>query len=194
MPLDLGQTHLADLASWLGITPVSEEVLERHKREEVAKRPGDWLYHHHSVIPMAFFVIFVAAGASLMAALCAMKLSMWLFALGLVAMTIGAVIVMARLNDHRALGPAKWYEQTFTVPLGELHNYAPLAWTDAPASIQRVAYRILEHSTGDMKVVYGTLVQDSKIVDPYLTIRRGDQQIIIGIWDHTGIVAEAQEA
>jgi hypothetical protein len=66
---------------------------------------------------------------------------------------------------------------------------------DVPWEIRQLAAKILRfsNSNDDIKIVYGKLIQNYKVVDPYLVMRRGDDQIVLGIWDEHRIIHIASE-
>jgi hypothetical protein len=195
MPLDFGQPHLADLASWLGITPVPQEVLDQHKRNEVAKRPGNWLYRHDIALvlmPFGFGFALILTGIGLIVSM--LLLNVFVSAAS-VSFALATGFLACYINNLRVYGPAKWSEQVYRVSAPRYwpdNQVAFLEVIDAPASIKQLAYKVLQRGQGDMTLVYGTLTQDSWLVDPYLAIRRGNEQIVLGIWDDTGIIMEAE--
>jgi hypothetical protein len=202
MPLDLQQTRLADIASWHGITPIPNEVLEAHKAIEVEKRPGSWWFYHPHLANFAMRIGFMVAGACLSACVATMAIACtienWRIAAVSVCTGLACFLILKAILKTGAMtiqgakihGPARWEE--YLIPLYGLHH--------VPEPIHAIAARIMEgglrHSNirichSDMQVVYGKLVQDHVTVDPYLAIRRGDDQIVIGIWDDRGIIHQA---
>ena len=196
MPLDMQETRLADIASWLRIVPVPNEVLAAHKIAEVKRHPGSWWYRHAKlgtwVVVSTFLVsitgimvcfLFTAVGtryhhphqvfwsAGLMGLFFA--ISTWINVKG-----------FFRVRGVEAHGPAHWSE--FTVK-----GWPALRtrW-DIPQSMQETADIILR-AVPDVQIIWGKLIQDSVVIDPYLVVRRGDDEICIGIWDDRGIIHEA---
>jgi hypothetical protein len=197
MPLDLGQPHLADVASWVGITPVPNDVLEQHKRAEVAKRPGSWLYRYHAVasivLPLSFMGLVVATGFLLLMAIVTgyATVSLSMFGGAVAFLMIGIAFTRSEALSStglRVYGPARWHE--FAV-----YDLNALMNMDVPWEIRQLAAKILRfsNSNDDIKIVYGKLIQNYKVVDPYLVMRRGDDQIVLGIWDEHRIIHIASE-
>jgi hypothetical protein len=193
MPLDMQQTRLADLASWSGITPIPNQVLEQHKIAEVAKRPGSWWYHHPKLASCAAQLgILIAVLGGMISLMCAainigeghLLLAMTSVIVLAACITLGTVLTMRGIFTIAGMsiyGPAEWQEHTFDrVPYG----------LSVPEPIGKMARTILR-SGNDLSVVYGKLVQNHVTVDPYLVIRRGDDQIVLGIWDADRIIHQA---
>lgn len=191
MPLDMQHTRLADLASWSGITPIPNQVLEHHKIAEVAKRPGSWWYYHPVLASGAFqlgiLVALMGTITSLVALLIAMAGGHFLGTLGsalaVITCSFLAYVITARgifsREGMEIYGPAAWEEQEF--------DHVPFF---VPTTIKDMATAIMRDGN-DLTVVYGKLVQNHITVDPYLVIRRGDEQIVLGIWDGDHIIHQA---
>lgn len=188
MPLDLQQTRLADIASWHGITPIPNQVLEAHKAVEAAKRPGSWWFYHPHLANFSIRISFMLAGTCLSACTATLMIAItmwnWRVAVASVGVGLGCFLVLKAIVQAGAMtiqgarihGPARWEE-----------CYESLYFIDAPKPILDIATRIVRRDP-DLQVVYGRLVQDHVTVDPYLALRRGDDQIVIGIWDERGII------
>jgi hypothetical protein len=194
MPLDFSQPHLADLASWYGITPVPNDVLDRHKAVEVARRPGSWAYRHHLLanvlMPLGAMVSGVGIAFAMLSMVVAMALGhnnlvglYFLFGFGCFMVCCWILSSGALSRGVKVFGPAEWYERDIHVRWMP-HN-------GVPRSIANTAERIMADGHSDMRLVLGTLVQDYKVVDPYLVVRRGDEQIVLGIWDNNEIIEQA---
>lgn len=194
--LDMLQTRLSDLAAWHGVIPVANEVLERHIDAELRKNRGSWWYHHERLANFCMrgglLTSAVATGLSLWS--CAFCLfagqytaARWSALLTVLFFLVGWTIMRTGAMSLRGLdikGPAQWIESD------EDPRYVM-----APAPILDVAMRLMrENTTGDMHLIKGRLMQNHITIDPYLVIRRGDDQIVLGIWDDHGIIHQATVA
>lgn len=191
--LDMLQTRLSDLAAWHGVIPVPNDVLAKHKRAEVRKHRGSWWYHHPSLANFflrggvlassawtcifAYFSLYCLiterfATARVTAVLCVLSFY--------VCWTIVRSGAMS-IHGLKVRGPAEWIES-------DEH----LCYISAPSPIREIAIRLMrENTTNDMRLICGRLVQNHITVDPYLVIRRGDDQIVLGIWDDKHIIHQA---
>ena len=191
MPLDMNQTRLADLASWSGITPIPNEVLEQHKIAEVAKRPGSWWYHHpvlaNCAIQFGMLVALIGGVTGFSATLISMAEDHLAGSMGGATVTCACLLLGWGITRRGLLsregmeiyGPAEWEEQSL--------DHVPFF---VPQSIKEMAISVMRNGN-DLTVVYGKLVQNHITVDPYLAIRRGDEQIVLGIWDGYRIIHHA---
>jgi hypothetical protein len=191
MPLDMHQTRLADLAAWSGITPIPNDVLERHKIAEVAKRPGSWWYHHPVLVNCAtqlgLLVALLGGAVSSASSIIGMAegrplVSLVSALLACACIFLGFIISSRGLLSREGMeiyGPAAWEEQSL--------DHVPFF---VPRPIKEMANTVMRNGN-DLSVIYGKLVQNHITVDPYLAIRRGDEQIVLGIWDGDHITHQA---
>ena len=197
MPLDMQQTRLADLASWSGITPIPNEVLEAHKLAEVAKHPGSWWYQH-PILAATFFpftaLVSIMGGISCSFTMFICLLhdrlaSALLWGTGASACLIVGVIVVSMgifsRDGRKVYGPAEWQEHTYR----EVPIFVPRSIRQMAVEIMGYTYR--NRNGNDLSIVYGKLVQNHITIDPYLVIRRQDDQIVLGIWDDDRIIHQA---
>lgn len=186
MPLDMRQTSLADLATQVGVTPIANDLLERHKVAEIEKHPGSWIYAHSIYfeilfnIALTFAVLGTTTGVTLTFVCLFLDLrddALIPAVLGLVSFGIACVLISRQ--GYRTYGPGRWVETI-------------LSWrvflNDATIPKQaRDIVRLIGHDP-DVQIVKGELVRNSVVLDPYLVMRRGDEQIVIAVWDDVGIL------
>lgn len=186
MPFDgLSLNPLADVARSLGITPVPLDVLEAHKKAEVAKHPVSWFYKHPTIATFGPAVLtgFLFSSAMLLfLSIAASSLRVTL--LPLIPLSIGmlctAGIVLYRciMTFSGLNGPAYWIEK---YGLSD----------DVPTEIAHMARQIRRVLPGSYPMV-GELRQDQVVLDPYLVMCLDDQRIVLGIWDDKGIIQQAE--
>lgn len=204
MPLDGSQPKLVDVASWIGIKPVPASVLEQHKLAELAKHPGSWWYRHEKLADN--LINFGGLGLLLIAAFSLAGALIGPFYMGLttawgIFIPLGVVsfisfMGMVYLSDGvKVTGPARWEESEYAIR-GDFSLVRCLAALEMPPSIRETAIRIMNRDglgSGGLTLVYGKLMQESILLDPYLAIRRGDDMIVLGIWDGDTIIQEAAD-
>jgi hypothetical protein len=176
MPLDgshfviPAQEMLEAAAKAAGIEPLSPEVLDRHKQEQLRRHPASLAYRHHRPIELALAIVlvsgvigfFVLFSARLPIAGCAAG------AIGLLA-AVGPMLVPVR-------GPSRWRERAAT-DLLEVH----------PA-VREKALQLKQHFP-DADFVVGELFQDKVKLDPYLVAEFYGGRLVLGIWDGDRLIA-----
>ena len=190
--LDMLQTRLSDLAAWHGVIPVPNEVLEKHKRAEVRKHRGSWWYYHPSLANFFLRGGLLASSAStcIFAYLSFYCLLSERFATARIAAVLSVlsfyvcwkIVRSGAMSIHglKVRGPAEWFESEDALALA------------APLPIREIARHLMrENTTNDMRLICGRLIQDHVTIDPYLVIRRGNDQIVLGIWDDKRIIHQA---
>jgi hypothetical protein len=173
MPFDalVRTTHqnLPDALAFYGIEPVSDEVLVRHKREQMRLTRASFLVTWKPWMLLGTLVLGVAA----------YTVDGW--ETGIVAAISTMLFVMGRAmygGVRPLLGQGRWRE-TANVPY----------WV-APQPIRDVARDLLDHLP-EGKLIIGKLVRDEVVLDPYLLFEWRGEQVCLGIWDLDGIVAQS---
>lgn len=171
---------LAAELRWLGIVPIPNEVLERHKAAECEKHPATWWYRHQIVTRL---MLLGCLGGSSMFIGMAMNLRMmgasdhavipailgWMSLVCLVTMLFGV----------KMLAPARWEER-----------YG-IGMTRMPRELKLLVYEARQQIP-DSKVVIGILKQHEIVLDPYVVLERGTERMVLGIWDGDQIIAIAE--
>jgi hypothetical protein len=180
MPFDgLRNATLAERLTWMGITPVPDDVLERHKAAEVAKHPD-----RADQARVALTVVAVLSGAA-GGVLVGIDLSGHM---GVLAIPFGflitgwlTVVTLAMLvlsfQHVKLKGPAKWVERHHD------RQFIP----DPIWQVTREAFRHVPCS----HLIIGELIQDRVLLDPYLILCVGSERACLGIWDGETVIAIA---
>lgn len=189
MPLDalyaVETRTLADTVDRIGITPISRQVLDHHKKAQVAKNPGHWF------APYAHRYQDILAGLTISATVIAMANMVssgilgiighhWHIMIGCGVLSVMFFYAVYRLDalfmeSHKIKGPAKWRE------------FSPSTLTLVPTPIVDLA-AMIRNELPTATFIMGLLVQDNIVLDPYLIIRDGAEEAILGIWDESGII------
>ena len=192
MPLDMRETRLADLAAWHGVRPIPIDTLRAHVQSQLHKHRGSWWFRHAGLGTLLAIGCFLFSGmagiictfGAILAAHNHNGDAAGTWAVGLLAfwgictwITTKGFFSVAGVKVH---GPALWREY-------EVHS---LRTMDIPEPIRDKA-DVLWREVPDAKIVVGKLIQDSVVIDPYLVLRRGEDEICLGIWDDSGILHEA---
>jgi len=74
-------------------------------------------------------------------------------------------------------GKAQWVEK-------RLEHYQ---FGELPRPIRNALYPVLWHPR--MTLIYGELIQNRKVLDPYVIIQMDDEQACLGIWDDQRVIA-----
>jgi len=180
---------LAATVQHLGIAPVPHQILLAHKISQLHKYPGNWWFHHTALgsifVVISFFVSILFASGCLISAMMSVHAGDYDVALilavlgGAAAIIVNGILIPIALSK-KLKGPAIWIEHTgigmlTTVP----SSMAGLVW-----QIKTLLPRVI--------IVVGELRQESVSLDPYLLVRYGIEEIVIGIWDdETGVLYEA---
>lgn len=193
MPLDMRETRLADIASWHGVKPVPSDTLRAHIQTEFNKHRGSWWFRHPDLGTSLAIGSFLFSGMA-----------------GIVCVA-GTIIAAHNYNGDAAgiwgsgflvfWGICTWITTKGFFSVRGVKVYGPALWrefevyhlrttTNIPESIRDKA-AILLREVPDAQIILGKLIRDSVVIDPYLVLRRGQDEICLGIWDDTGILHEA---
>ncbi|MGE0224257.1 MAG: hypothetical protein AB7S57_13410 [Acetobacteraceae bacterium] len=187
MPFDvltniLPPARLSEVLVQYGLTPVSNDALERHKRAQLERfGPSFWYRHHHWLgIGLLVSIGCMAATAGLSSQAAPGSPIPPYLTLGwmvVVALLIGGGTIRLRSGSH-------WEERW--VPAAWLESY------DVPPSIAARA-RLLQRDLPGSTLIMGELMQESVLLDPYLVLEHRGERICLGIWDGDEVIAEMAE-
>jgi hypothetical protein len=169
---------LSEVLADRGITPVSKELLESHKRAQLERFAPSFWYRHQPLLPAALLgsVGCMAATGGLAQRLMpsGSAVSGWLTLawMCVIALLIGAGVFRVRAGSH-------WEERW--VPVDWLRDLG------VPEPIGLLA-RDLSRRVPESSVILGELLQEHVVLDPYLLLDCDGTQVCLGIWDEGGIV------
>lgn len=200
MPLDFTvRQTLTDELLYHGINPVPDLLLERHKQAEIDKHPADWGYRHHTVLTASIaataigsLVVFLGAVMQLIGTTIPSRAHLIvLFVSGaiILTMTIGMTIVERKQRRGgtigRFMGPAIWHETEVSYAAENMYKYV------IPHDLLTLA-RHAEAQIAGSTLVIGLLIQDTKLLDPYILLRTPLGEACLGIWDGGKIIHIAE--
>jgi hypothetical protein len=184
---------LTDAVRQLGIIPVPNEVLRAHKANELRKHPGSWWYHnqHLGTWLVTMGLLTSVLGFFGCVGLAVVQLSAFHYQSAFIdtgcaagAAIVFTILVLSDLGTIQGLsvkGPAIWHEHFGLYLLREFN--VPPSMADTVWRLRRLAPNAV--------VVVGELRQQSITIDPYVLLRDENNDVVIGIWDDTGIIHEA---
>jgi hypothetical protein len=173
---------LLDVLADLGVTPVSQDLLETHKRAQLERFAPSFWYRHQPLLPAALLgsVGCMAATGGLSQRMIGggSPLSGWLTLawMCVIGLLIGAGVFRVRAGSH-------WEERW--VPVDWL---ADLGVPEPIALLARDLCRLVPGSV----LILGELKQEYVVLDPYLLLDCDGTQVCLGVWDDGGIVACAE--
>jgi hypothetical protein len=193
MPLDVAGfpiqvSSLTDVLKSLGIAPIPREVLARHKKSEIKKHPAHWAAPILHLYRDSVAYIGTAFVCSIVAAIVVFTYDLvtWHLLLGTIlgpilmfVLPILMLFGMVVLDGIRisVKDKAEWVE-----------SKAILRGTDnIPCEIANLGKAILKEQP-TAAFVKGTLVQNNVTLDPYLIVKDGADEAVLGIWDDNGIL------
>ncbi len=166
-----------------GITPVSQEALEAHKRAQLERFAPSFWYRHQPLLPAALLGSVGCMAASGGVAQRMMPggspVSGWV-TLGwmcVIGLLIGAGVFRVRAGSH-------WQER-----------WVPADWLPdlgVPEPIARLARELCRHVPGS-SLILGELKQEHVVLDPYLLLDCDGDQVCLGIWYEGAVVACAAD-
>lgn len=170
---------LVDILADQGISPVSMEALAEHKRAQVDRFAPSFWYRHQAILPIALLgsvgCMATTGGLAQRALPGASPLPGWLT---LAWMCVIGLLIAAGVFRVRA--GAHWEER-----------WVPADWLPAlgvPPDVAVLA-RELMHKVPGAALILGELKQDYVVLDPYLLLDWDGEQVCLGIWDGSEIVA-----
>ena len=172
---------LHDILESEGITPVSMEALAEHKHAQQRKFTAGFWRQHPELLLLAFGLSVVGLVAS-------------------GALAKGVPGAVPALPSFMTVG---WMCVLMAVGLGLLNPRAGVHWEErlvganslgrlgVPAQIAELARRISKLAP-DSRLLYGELVRDRVVLDPYLLVIRGNELACLGIWEGNQVLARAE--
>lgn len=200
MPFDgLVQAHTVDLkrcsidallASY-SIEAVSQEALEQHKAEQVAKHPASLFYRRPSLHRLAVVLASVATLTSVAVFMYSQTTSPTAASISALAAVMICMMTMVELVVFtRVKRPASWREARVSVDVDAVRNTLPLPILDLVDRIDSGAHGV--------RFTVGTLYQEHVVLDPYILAEKFDHDraamttACLGIWDGDQIIQIAQ--
>lgn len=181
MPFDAIAPSLTSVVRYNGIEPVDSELFAEHKSLEVQRHPASWWYHHRHLAEGLVSTLFSFSALSvLFGGMIAMVFGSVVaggFAFGGFLMLLLLILSGVLLGRLTLVGPATWVEDE-------------VAWNEVPPTINALAQQVL-HRVPGCTASLGRLMQDTQVLDPYLVIRRGGEEICLGVWDGDTIMYQA---
>ena len=188
MPFDAisSPPSLTFIVRCLGIAPIPRVDFETYKDFQLREHPGNPWYHYRFLAEAIISIFFLACGLGVIAG--CVTAVIWLgtyagmicmlFAFGSATMLAFLIMSGVLIGTLTLTGPATWSE-------------SDVVWSEVPIEIAAVARHVLHHIP-DARPMVGKLVQDTRVLDPYLIIRRGDEEVCLGIWDDHGVLYRSE--
>lgn len=172
------EATLADRLRAIGLNPIDEEFVEKHKTAEIAKLPAMTPNYH--VLRRLNAVLIMALLAALTGITFSLVNNAILPLLGSVVAFIGLLIVDAK-TSRTIYDQPQWVTRT-------LQNSKPQMTAEVQILIDRI--RLVSDGT----VVAEHLIQNSTVLDPIWRIVEGSEHICFAITDqHKRIVRSAAQ-
>lgn len=156
-------------AARAGLKCFDLERLERHKSLELQQHMPSWAYRHRTALRLAFGLTMVAG----LLGFVGLAAHGFALASSSTIACVLALLVLAQLKRMR--GPAHW-EERLAPDLAGVH---PL--------VAETALR-LQAQVPDVQFRLGELFQERVLLDPYLVAARGDERLLLGIWNGATIL------
>jgi hypothetical protein len=185
MPFDAlvaTRSPLSEALERLGITPVSNALLAAHKQVQQEKYGPSFWYRHPGFLMVALMaaVTGMAVTSALSQGLARLAPSLPCYVsfawLCLIALPIVTGLFRQRAGSH-------WEERR--VPVTGLDGLG------VPAPIAALA-RQVRTELPSATLIYGELVQEHVVLDPYLLVAHGTERVCLGIWEGKKVIAVAQ--
>jgi hypothetical protein len=161
--------RLEAAAARLGLQLLDLELLERHKAAELQRHAPSWAYRHRTALRLAFGLAMVAG----LLGFVALAAHGFVLASGCAAVAVLGLLVLAQAKRMR--GPAHWEERP-ALDLAEVHPRIAESARRLRVELPEVEFRL------------GELFQDRILLDPYLVAVRGEERLLLGIWDGTTLL------
>ena len=171
---------LAEALDRLAISPVAWQLLEDHKRTQLASFAPSFWHAHQTWLPVGLIgsVGCMAASGGLANRLAFTATSSWL-----TLAWMGVIGLLIVFGVFRAHGGAAWQERV--IP--------PVALCHVPPPIAAVA-RDLMDELPDATLILGELKRQEVVLDPYLLLEHDGGRVCLGIWDGARIIGQCQQA
>ncbi len=187
------RNELAETLTSLGIVPVSDAILQAHKRIEVAKHPGSVFYRRPDLHRMLVLGSFISTVLSIQMFMFCTPSDSWAVLMLLCPMICMIMMMRLTLFLPTVKGPARWVEKTRIYRREHLQS----DFAKMPTPLLRLVDQV--HSAAPaLEFTIGTLFQEEKVLDPYVLVRCYDpitgmiSQACLGIWDGKKIIHMAQ--
>jgi hypothetical protein len=188
----LNRRSIDGLLASLGIQPVPDDVLERHKAEQVNRHRASLLYRH----PALHRASVLAASLGTIASAFAFLSYNFVPSAGSIAALAGLLTCLMATAElalfARIKRPAVWIESLESFDTDSAR--APV-----PPPILQLVDRIGEAS-GTVRFAVGTLYQEHVALDPYIIAEAYDahtkttSRACLGIWDGEAIIHMARQS
>lgn len=174
----------------LGITGISEAVLEAHKRAEIARYPagGGFFYRHRQIMALTA-VVLVLMGFANVVRMGVTGMARWDW------LCLGLMLPVFLLQFIKLRGPVHWVETYLSTSALKPVGRKPIV--GMPEPIVALAQRVVsELGRDERRCVFtvGELRQDTIVLDPYLIVRDviTNERLILGIWINDTVLHIAQ--
>lgn len=175
---------LADQVADCGIVPVSLEKLADHQQAQLERFAPSFWYRHQALLPVALLGsvggMAFSGGLAQRVADSGSPMSCWLTLawMSVIMLLLAAGVFRVRAGSH-------WEER-----------WVPAVWLKGLGVPQPIAdlARDLNRSIPGSALILGELLEDHVVLDPYLLLERDGERVCLGIWDDSGIVAQAVPA
>jgi hypothetical protein len=180
MPLDtltfdnpLMGIRLIQTARAIGLSPIPEKTLNKHRAEQIIKHPPGFFYRNQAAFGLTSLALFLLS-------LFFIGLGVWSFPV-LLLPGFGCLLgLVCLLTVAESKGPAHWHEGV--VALEDMEEIG------VPRPIADAA-RIMG-SAVQVDFIKGTLIQEKVVLDPYLYAQDAQfNRVILGIWDGDTVIA-----
>jgi hypothetical protein len=184
MPFDaasgfVSQDTLSRLLERRGIKPVEWSTLAEHKEAQLQRFGPTFWFRHQKLLGFALIAsvgcMALSAGAANAAMPPSSPLALWI---SMGWLTLLAALILSGV--FRARGGSHWEERCL-----------PVDRLDAAGVPERIAgvARSLQCEAPGSSLILGELIRESVVLDPYLLLVQGEEQICLGVWDDSGIIA-----
>lgn len=184
MPYDasVSPVTLRDHLDHLGIVPVPMATLLAHKKQQVRNHPPHILLTLKPYLLLWFVTSMVFFTSGMMEAP-ASRIAPMMFAMikagGTSTVAIWATgVVIATISRIKVRGVAQWLEWP-----SQLDD-------DIPAQVRHVVDYVKD-SLPEAKFIYGELIQDDVLLDPYVRVKFNGGTACLGIWENDQVIAVA---
>ena len=170
---------LAEALDRLALSPVSWQLLEHHKRDQLARFAPSFWHAHQTWLPVGLVgsVGCMAASGGL-----ANHMAFSNTASLLTLAWMGVIALLILFGVFRAHGGAEWHERCVT----------PGALRHVPPPIAAVA-RALQDELPDAALILGELKRQEVVLDPYLLLEHDGGRVCLGIWDGARIIGQCRQ-
>ncbi|MGC1411773.1 MAG: hypothetical protein WA864_22835 [Acetobacteraceae bacterium] len=174
---------LAEVLDDHGVSPVPLQALAAHKQAQLERFAPSFWHQHQTWLPVGLIgSVFCMA---LSGGLANRTLADSLVPSWLSLFWLGVMALLIVFGVFRVSAGAKWEERGVTAE--------GLFALGVPRRITLLA-RDLQRDAIGSTLVLGELLQEEVVLDPYLLLDCGGEQICLGIWDGPRIIAVARQS